>query len=68
MRIEETRPNVLTLTATRQEISTLVAAARLACDILRQDPHAPADAAEAVAALLRDYDAALARLGPAAPA
>lgn len=62
MTIEELRPNVLAVTATRQEIGVLAAAARLALDVIRQDPDAPPDAADSVAAVLRDYDAALGRL------
>jgi hypothetical protein len=61
--IEELRPNVLVMTATRQEFGTLAAAARLALDVIAQDADAPPDAAGAIAAVLRDYDAALRRLG-----
>lgn len=69
MRLEEVRPNVLALTATRQELSALVAAARLATEVMRQDPHAPGEASDLVAAVLRDYDAAIGRMGrgPAGP-
>lgn len=61
MKVEHTRPNVLTLTATSQELSALVAAARMALDMMRGDPHAPPEPIRALERILRDYDAALGR-------
>jgi ABC-type nitrate/sulfonate/bicarbonate transport system substrate-binding protein len=62
VRVEQLRPNVFTLTATGQELSALVAAARMALDAMRADPSAPAEAIAILERLLGDYDAALARL------
>ena len=62
MKLEEIRPNVFRLTATSGELSALVAAARMALDVMRDDPHAPAETVEHVGRVLRDYDAALDRL------
>lgn len=61
MKVEHTRPNVLTLAATSQELSALVAAARMALDMMRGDPHAPPEPIRALERILRDYDAALGR-------
>jgi hypothetical protein len=62
MKLERTRPNVFRLTVASQELSALIAAARLAADAMRADPTAPADALRLLEALLADYDRALARL------
>jgi hypothetical protein len=62
MKLEQIRPNVFRLTATSSELSALVAAARMALDLMRDDPHAPAETVEHVDHVLRDYDAALDRL------
>lgn len=62
MKVARTRANVLTLTATSQELSALIAAGRLALDVMKSDPRAPREAMELLAGVLRDYDAALARL------
>jgi len=64
MRIHRERENVLTVTATSQELSALVAAARMALDMMRGDPHAPPEPVAALERILRDYDAALARRSP----
>jgi hypothetical protein len=63
MRIERARDNVFTVTATGQELSALVAGARMSLDVMRAGPHPPP--AEAVATLERvlgDFDRARARL------
>lgn len=68
MRVERARENVLTVTATSQELSALVAAARMAADAMRAAPHPPpAEALALLDGVLRDYDAARERLarGPA---
>jgi hypothetical protein len=61
VKVEQTRPNVFTLTATSQELSALVAAARMALDMMRGDPQAPPEPIQALERILRDYDAALGR-------
>jgi hypothetical protein len=63
VRIERTRENVFTVTATSQELSALVAAARMALEAMRAAPEPPP--AEAVAVLERvlvDFDRARDRL------
>jgi hypothetical protein len=62
MKLEQIRQNVFTLTATSSELSALVAAARMALDVMRDDPHAPAETVEHVARVLMEYDAARERL------
>lgn len=63
MRVERTRENVLTVTATSQELSALVAAARMARDAMRDASHPPpAEALGVLDAVLRDYDTARERL------
>jgi hypothetical protein len=65
MRIERSRENVFTLTATSQELSALIAAARMALDALRSAPEPPpAEALETLERVLHDYDLARERLGP----
>jgi hypothetical protein len=64
VRIERSRENVFTLTATSQELSALIAAARMALDALRSAPEPPpAEALETLERVLRDYDLARERLG-----
>jgi hypothetical protein len=68
MRIERSRENVFTLTATSQEVSALVAAARMAMDAMRSAPEPPPPAAvEILERVLRDFDAARERLAKAPP-
>lgn len=62
MKLEQTRPNVFALTATSQELSGLVGAARMALGIMATDPDAPPEMVELVSRVLRDYDRAIARL------
>jgi hypothetical protein len=62
MRLEQTRPNVFRLTATSSELSALIAAARMALDVMRDDPNAPPETVELVKGVLGDYDAARDRL------
>jgi predicted methyltransferase len=61
VKIEQTRENVFTLTATTQELSALVAASRMALDAMRDDPRAPAEALRILERVLADYDRALNR-------
>jgi hypothetical protein len=64
MRIEPTRDNVFTVVATSQELSALIAAARMALDAMRRAPQPPPpEAVELLERVLADYDRALARLG-----
>ena len=62
MRVARTRQNVFTVTATGQELSVLVAAARLARDAMRADPRAPAEAVDLLGRVLDDFDRARDRL------
>jgi hypothetical protein len=52
---------VFTVTATSQELSALVAAARLARDVMLDDPHAPDEAIRLLERVLADYDSAIRR-------
>ena len=65
--MERTRENVFAITATGQELSALVAGARLALDAMRASPEAPATAIELLGRVLDDFDRARQRLseGPA---
>ena len=57
VRIEQARDNVFTLTATSQELSALVAAARMALEAMRTAPDPPPAAAmELLARVLHDFD------------
>jgi len=60
--LEQVRPNVFQLTATSSELSALVAAARMALDVMRGDPSAPPETVELVEGVLDDYDSARDRL------
>ena len=63
VRVERPRENVFTLTATSQELSALVAAARMALEAMRGAPEPPpAAAVEILERVLRDFDAARERL------
>ena len=69
MRIERSRENVFTVTATSQELSTLVAGARMALEAMRGAAEPPpAEAMEIFERVLRDFDLARDRLaeGPTA--
>ena len=61
MRISLTRPGVVTVVATGQELSALVAGARLALALMRADPDSPTEAADHLARVLDDYDRGIAR-------
>jgi hypothetical protein len=64
VRIERSRENMFTVTATSQELSALIAAARMALDALRSAPEPPpAEALETLERVLHDYDLARERLG-----
>jgi hypothetical protein len=69
VRIEQARENVLTVTATTQELSALVAAARMALEAMRAAPQPPPQAAlEILERVLRDFDHARERLNQTRPA
>jgi hypothetical protein len=68
MHIERSRENVFTVTATSQEISALVAGARMSLDAMRSAPDPPPPAAiEILERVLRDFDAARERLAASPP-
>ena len=68
LRIERSRDNVFTVTATSQELSALITGARMALEALRAAPEPPpAEALETLERVLRDYDRARERLGPQPP-
>jgi predicted MarR family transcription regulator len=63
MRIERSRENVFTVTATGQELSALVAAARMALQAMRAAPEPPPpEALQALERVLADFDGARERL------
>jgi hypothetical protein len=64
VRIERSRENVFTVTATSQELSALVAGARMALDAMRAAPEPPpSEAFELLERVLNDFDRARERLG-----
>jgi hypothetical protein len=63
VRIERARENVFTVTATSQELSALVAAARMALEAMRAAPEPPpGEAVEILERVLNDFDRARERL------
>lgn len=67
VKVEQVRESTYSLTATRQEIGALVAAARMALSLLEADPNSPTEAIPRLGGGLADWDAALAREGRGAP-
>jgi len=67
VRVERNRENVFTVTATGQELSALVAGARLALDAMRASPDAPATAIDLLGRVLDDFDRSRARLAEPPP-
>jgi len=67
VRVERNRENVFTVTATGQELSALVAGARLALDAMRASADAPATAIELLGRVLDDFDRSRARLAERPP-
>jgi len=67
MKVERTRENVFSVTATGPELSALVAGARLALDAMRASPDAPPAAIELLARVLDDFDRARERLSELPP-
>ena len=69
VRVERSRDNVFTVTATSQELSALIAGARMALEALRAAPDPPpAEALQTLERVLHEYDRARERLGPHPPA
>jgi hypothetical protein len=63
VRVQRARENVFTVTATSQELSALVAAARMALAAMRSAPEPPpAEAMEVLERVLADFDRARQRL------
>jgi hypothetical protein len=62
VKLEQVRPNVFVLTLASPELSALVAAGRMALDMMEDDPNAPPEAGDLLTRVLRDYDAARQRL------
>jgi len=67
VKLERTRDNVFALTATAQELSALIGAARMSLEGMEQDDRAPAELVDLLRRILREYDVALTRQGPAKP-
>jgi hypothetical protein len=67
VRVERERENVFTVTATGQELSALLAGARLALDAMRASPDAPATAIELLGRVLDDFDRSRERLSEPPP-
>jgi hypothetical protein len=59
VKVERVRLNAIALTLTPVELSTLIAAARMALDAARVDPLAPAELVETLERVLADYDRAM---------
>jgi hypothetical protein len=63
VRVERAGQNVFTVTATSQELSALIAAARMALGAMKQEADAvPGEAIEILERVLADFDRARARL------
>jgi hypothetical protein len=68
MHVERTRENVFTVVATGQELSALVAGARMSLEVMRAAPQPPPTEATALLErVLRDFDRARTRLAGADP-
>jgi hypothetical protein len=64
MRIDRARENVLTVTATTQELSALVGAARMALEAMRSAPEPPPQSiVEVLERVISDFDRAREHLG-----
>jgi hypothetical protein len=62
MRMVRARDNVFDVRATSQELSALVAGARLALDVMRSAPEPPAEAIAMLERVLADFDQARERV------
>ena len=64
MKVDRVRDNVFTVTATSQELSALIAGARMALDALRAAPErVPPEAIETLERVIADFDRARERHG-----
>jgi predicted DNA-binding transcriptional regulator YafY len=62
MRVSEPRPGVFETTLTAHELSAILAGARMSLSLMESDPTGATDEARAaLASVLADFDAALAR-------
>ena len=62
MKLDQPRPGVFQATMTAHELSAILAGARMSLSLMDADPSgATAEARTALAAVLSDFDAALAR-------
>ena len=62
MKLSETRPGVFEATMTAHELSAILAGARMSLALMESDPSGATDEARAaLASVLADFDAALAR-------
>lgn len=70
MHLERTRENVFTVTATGQELSTLIGAARMALEVMQHagGDRPPPEALEQLERVLADFDRSRARMTGTAPA
>lgn len=62
LRLVRKGQNAFTVTVGAAELSSLIAAVRLAADVLQGDPRTPAQAVEQLRRLLQDYERAAAHL------
>jgi hypothetical protein len=63
MKLAELRPGVYQATMTAHELSAVLAGARMSLSLMEQDPSGVTDEARAaLASVLADFDAALARV------
>jgi hypothetical protein len=62
MRVQQARDNVFQVSATAQELSALVAGARLALDVMRSAPEPSGPAIEQLERVLDDFDRSRQRL------
>jgi hypothetical protein len=67
VRVERARDNVFRVSATGQELSALVAGARLALDVMRSAPEPPAASIALLERVLKDFDDARDRLAQTPP-
>lgn len=67
MRVARARENVFEVTATGQELSALVAGARLALDVMRSAPEPPSAAIDLLERVLLDFDRARGHLAQPPP-
>ena len=62
MRVQEVRPGVFTATLSGHELSVLLAGARMSLSLMETDPQGSTERARsALASVLSEFDAALAR-------